>query len=156
MAPNQTLGTGAWLLAVARLLTVALAVAPPPANTLPQSLLVNTTSALVRGFSPHRDVRAFLGIPYAQPPVGALRFQPPQPLKFLPREVDATAFGPTCVQVTADTIFGDQLASATGESEDCLSVNIWAPTYINSTLLPVFVWVYGGSFMLGSSSIPSI
>src|ERR1035441_6310371 len=71
-------------------------------------------------------VRAFLGLPYAAAPVGKLRWQAPQPAAKWQDVREATSFGPHCAQnrVYADMIFQDN-----GGSEDCLSLNVYAPSY---------------------------
>ncbi|KAG8777684.1 hypothetical protein FRC12_000256 [Ceratobasidium sp. 428] len=89
--------------------------------------------------SPGQDY--FLGIPFAQPPVGPLRFKPPVPWsRDNKRIVNATQNGYTCVQAARFT--NDSI------SEDCLTLNIWKPTKINEKL-PVLVWIYGGGFYAG-------
>ncbi|KAJ1307763.1 hypothetical protein OPQ81_001850 [Rhizoctonia solani] len=81
----------------------------------------------------------FLGIPYAQPPVGNLRFR--KPVSFTPKgTINVQSYGPRCLQ---STIVSDA-------SEDCLTLNIWRPHAVVEPL-PVMVWIYGGSFILGES-----
>ncbi|CAE6521281.1 unnamed protein product [Rhizoctonia solani] len=87
----------------------------------------------------------FLGIPFAQPPVGRLRFKPP--VAWAPgntTEVDATQFGATCQQPTGYVPINNAL------SEDCLTLNIWKPTDVTEKL-PVMVYIYGGAFFLGDT-----
>lgn len=86
-----------------------------------------------------------IGIPFAEAPLGSLRFAPPK-LKLNPgvTQLDATAFGADCIQ------FGEDPASEgiTEESEDCLFVNVFRPAGVSaSTRLPVMTWVYGGGFI---------
>lgn len=87
--------------------------------------IINTTSGVLRGFTPYPNVHAYLGIPYAQPPVGELRFAPPQPFKVDnasgPR--DCYASSPGCFQLTYITAFSDR-STGTAESEDMMSINI--------------------------------
>ena len=86
--------------------------------------LVNTTSGLLQGFSPRPNVHAYLGIPYAEPPVGDLRFAPPKPFKAnssQPRECFDSS--PGCFQLTYVTAFSDR-STGTAESEDMMSINI--------------------------------
>ncbi|KAG8762696.1 hypothetical protein FRC11_008011 [Ceratobasidium sp. 423] len=81
----------------------------------------------------------FLGIPYAQPPLGDLRFR--KPVAFTPNgTINAQNYGPRCLQ---STIVNDA-------SEDCLTLNIWRPHGVTEPL-PVMIWIYGGSFILGDS-----
>ncbi|KAG2501518.1 hypothetical protein HYH03_000025 [Edaphochlamys debaryana] len=88
----------------------------------------------------------YLGIPYAQPPVGTLRFKAPRPItaKYPFAGLDAKAYGAACIP-------GD--GSATG-SEDCLTLNVWAPATRPSTLLPVRVFIHGGGYQVGSGTDP--
>lgn len=91
------------------------------------------------------------GIPFAEPPVGSLRFAPPK-LKLNPgvAQLNATAFGPECIQFNLDPAsYG--IAEV---SEDCLFVNIFRPAGVSkSARLPVLTWVYGGGFLCTSKFI---
>lgn len=92
------------------------------------------------------QVRRFLGLPYAQPPVGALRWQAPQPLRAPWQEPrDAAQFASACVQ-------GAKPSLARGSSEDCLYLNVWAP--VKAGPHPVMVWIHGGGLMIGSANEP--
>lgn len=105
--------------------------------------VVELAAGPVRGLG--ADVLSFKGIPYAQPPVGQLRWKPPVEVAAWGSAVrDATAFGPACMQ-----------AASIPKSEDCLFVNVWAPreALALGDKLPVMVWVYGGSFHGGSGNI---
>merc|ERR1719481_496137 len=87
----------------------------------------------------------FKGIPYAQPPVGRLRFRAPVPANKLEGTVDATKFGSKCLQY--DDLDSGQLKG----SEDCLYLNVYLPTERSaSDKLPVFFWIHGGGFNIGS------
>ena len=104
----------------------------------------------------------FLGIPFAAPPVGALRWREPQPPIAWTGVRDATKLGSSCVQVPAGIgEFIQPLAAAYGKtydivpiafSEDCLFLNVWAPSWPVKTPLPVMVWVHGGSNRAGGSA----
>lgn len=132
---------------LAGVLLAAGARAAAPRVQLAQGELVGTMQ---------QGVRAFLGIPYAQPPVGALRWRPPQPAKAWQGTRDASGFGPNCMQPillprgpwTAEFAIGPSMA------EDCLSLNVWAPAQPSARPLPVLVWIHGGSFAIGSGSVP--
>ena len=92
--------------------------------------------------------RAFKGIPFAAPPVGALRWRAPQPASGWSGVRDASAFGPICPQINLPGRL--QLP----QSEDCLTLNVWTPNNAPGTKLPVMVWIYGGSFVFGGSAFP--
>jgi len=94
----------------------------------------------------------FKGIPYAQPPVGSLRFQPPQPSSSWGGTLVATEYGSVCPQQES---FGENAGSYKGE-EDCLYLNIYTPTLTRSSnpfaLKAVMLWIHGGGFTIGSGS----
>lgn len=94
-------------------------------------------------------VKAYLGIPYATPPVGPLRWREPRSAAKWKGVRPATEFGFHCMQghVYDDMIFHDP-----GESEDCLTLNIWTPAKDKKEKLPVMVWIYGGGFQGGGTS----
>src|SRR5262245_1322659 len=98
-------------------------------------------------------VFSFKGVPYARPPVGALRWQPPQPPDKWNGVRPAAAFGPRCVQPNrpdhAVGYFGPE-----AESEDCLTLNIWTGGLSPADKRPVMVWFHGGGFLVGSGSLP--
>ncbi len=93
-------------------------------------------------------VYAYKGIPYAQPPVGPLRWKPPQQPASWSGVRDATSFGKRCAQVANPT-----LQTAASEDEDCLYLNVWTPNPSGSKL-PVMVWIHGGGNVGGSASDP--
>jgi para-nitrobenzyl esterase len=95
-------------------------------------------------------LRIFRGVPYAQAPVGALRWKPPAPLPRWQGVRDASAFGPACVQpVFSNNIYA---GSPLPMSEDCLTLNVWAPTAAHAA--PVLVWIHGGALWTGSGREP--
>jgi para-nitrobenzyl esterase len=95
-------------------------------------------------------IRIFKGIPYAAPPVGPLRWRSPQPVSSWRGVRRATAYSPACPQLGKYPPDAPQEAT----SEDCLTLNIWAPDRGNAAKLPVMVWIHGGGLVNGSGSLP--
>lgn len=115
-------------------------------------LVIATDRGTIQGvLSSDGQVRAFLGIPYAAPPVGPLRWKPPQPAAKWSGVRSATSFGSRCMQTH---FFPDMVFRDSGPSEDCLTLNVWTPAEKQSAPLPVMVWIYGGGFVTGGSSEP--
>ncbi|KAK0390502.1 hypothetical protein NLU13_0006 [Sarocladium strictum] len=127
----------------------------PPVHEQP--LTVKTKAGLVTGFINNTapDVRQWLGIPYAEPPLGRLRFLPPKPKKHF-GHVKAHTYAPSCMQQlsnapTVYTEFMPQFLINGGQSEDCLYINIYAPLKPVAKDLPVFIYIPGGGFTGGGS-----
>src|SRR5689334_1880253 len=97
-------------------------------------------------------VPAFLGIPYAAPPFGPNRMQPPQPAEPWDGERDASEYGPTAPKGDYPPQYAQLFPEVVIPGEDCLNLNVWTPDP-QATGLPVLVWVHGGSFMNGSGSV---
>lgn len=95
-------------------------------------------------------VASFKGIPYAAPPIGALRWSAPAPVSPWNAPRDATTYGPDCMQ---NPLPGIQPGSRP-MSEDCLTLNVWAPKPAKGAKLPVMVWIHGGGFVGGSGTLP--
>lgn len=148
------------------------------------SLTVNTTSGTVHGLIDQQklpNVRQFLGIPYAKPPVGELRWAAPQALSQPEAHIIATQLPPSCPQFldsivptvyTRDVLqFNLQGLNTTGTyeslqmctwlnwcsgaiSEDCLSMSVWTPRTVEDRKLPVLIFFYGGGFTGGGQDVP--
>lgn len=119
-------------------------------STKPQLVVSAPCGALKGKLDETGAVRQFLGVPYARPPVGALRWHPPQPLPAWKGIRQATRYGMPAPQ-NPSALF--EIKGPNGEdpdSEDCLYLNIYAPTAPVRKSLPVMVWIHGGAFYLGS------
>jgi para-nitrobenzyl esterase len=114
-----------------------------------ETVSVETPSGRLAGVR-RGPIASFKGIPFARPPVGALRWRLPEPAEPWAGTRDATAFAPTCPQ--APTQLESLMGMAVGEqSEDCLYLNIWTPA-CDDARRPVMVWIHGGAFVLGAGS----
>jgi len=120
-------------------------------GTAPDSGAVRTESGQVFGTSSD-GIRAYLGIPYAAPPTGDLRWRPPVPAQPWQGTRPATAFGPACPQLVAPDTGVMELPG--NMSEDCLYLNVWTPARGGNEKLPVMVFIHGGSFLQGAGSMP--
>ncbi|MBQ9486409.1 MAG: carboxylesterase/lipase family protein [Selenomonadaceae bacterium] len=111
-----------------------------------ENLNVKTRYGTFNGFVDEKGVSTWLGIPYAKPPVGNLRWHAPQPLQATDKTFDAKKFGAAAVQAVDPT---EDANSYSVQSEDCLTLNIWKRGEKNN--LPVMVFIHGGGFSVGGS-----
>ncbi|XP_070382663.1 acetylcholinesterase-1-like [Dermacentor albipictus] len=124
-----------------------------------ETAIVSTAAGSIRGairiVAEGRKVYSFTGIPYAEPPLGELRYKKPQPATPWGDEVlDATKTPPSCIQIN---VFSARyllwLPYDRPKSEDCLYLNIWTPKLDSSVHLPVMAWLHGGIFRVGSAAM---
>jgi para-nitrobenzyl esterase len=110
--------------------------------------VVEAPAGAVRGQG-EGNLRVFRGIPYALPPVGARRWRPPSPMPQWQNVRETDAFGPACVQPQQNGLSNIYSNLPMPMSEDCLTLNIWAPA--DARHAPVIVWIHGGALWSGSS-----
>jgi para-nitrobenzyl esterase len=130
-------------------LVVAVALVAAPAGDAAEALRARVQGGVLVG-AVDGAVQVFKGIPYAAPPVGPLRSALPQPIVPWSGERAAAAFGPSCMQrVPLRNVAPDSPGAQV--SEDCLTLNVWAPRA--ATKAPVMVWIHGGGNQNGSSAV---
>lgn len=122
-------------------------------------LAVNLPQGTFTGIVLHEQgystaINAFLGIPYAQPPVGDLRFRPPVSVEASLKKFDATRYGPQCPQ---STLVKAHAPDEPGMSEDCLTINVFQPYGVDFSVqkVPVAVNIHGGVFNVGAGELNS-
>jgi len=113
----------------------------------PASCSACILQGLVKG-SASDGICSYLGMPYAKPPIGDLRFAAPEPAPGWTGERDATAFGRACAQGNT----GVSLTGGAETGEDCLYINVWTPEGVPDKPLPVMVFVYGGGYTTGAAN----
>nr|WP_315212896.1 carboxylesterase family protein [uncultured Flavobacterium sp.] len=117
-------------------------------NAFPVQLTI--ANGTIEGeFDIKTNIQSFKGIPFAQPPVGDLRWKAPQPVTNWNGVKQTKKFGPRAIQ---SNVFGDMGFRSDGMSEDCLYLNVWSPAKSANDKLPVLVYFYGGGFAAGDGS----
>jgi para-nitrobenzyl esterase len=123
-------------------------VAASCALTLPAQDTVTVQTGKIKGVSSDGLI-AFKGIPYAAPPVGDLRWRPPQPPAQWKGVRSTSEYAHDCMQLPFPS---DAAPLGTPPAEDCLYLNVWTPSPRAAAPMPVMVWIYGGGFVNGGSS----
>jgi para-nitrobenzyl esterase len=123
----------------------------PSQSSLADNRMLTSSGVLEGTREPSSGLLAFRGIPFAESPVGELRFAPPQPVSSWLGVRRADRFGPRPMQLA---MFGDMNFRSNGMSEDCLYLNAWTPAKSADDGLPVLVYFYGGGNMAGDGSEP--
>ncbi len=108
---------------------------------------VEVTGGTIEGIE-QDGIHSYKGIPFAEPPVGDLRWKAPVPVKPWTGVKKVDAFGPACMQAAR------AMGNTAPVSEDCLYLNVWTPAKKTGEKLPVVFWIYGGGFSGGSTSTP--
>ncbi|MCR2833516.1 carboxylesterase/lipase family protein [Parerythrobacter lacustris] len=156
----QLLRSLAWIVALGAFCTGSIAAAQQATT------VVKTDSGSVQGLK-QNGIDAFLGIRYAAPPVGDLRFMPPVPAESWDGTADATGYGAPCMQLysasgpnESDLTRGIQgifptATEAKIDNEDCLFLNVWTPAAGDGGKRPVMVWFHGGGYAYGSGGWPA-
>ena len=120
---------------------------PSGANAASIDAKVSTDKGVVEGFK-QSGLLEFLGIPFAAPPIGNLRWRPPAEHAAWQTPKSAKSFGPTCAQITELGVF----AGPANSNEDCLYLNVYTPAVTTTEKLPVIFWIYGGGNVDGESN----
>jgi para-nitrobenzyl esterase len=123
---------------------LAIAIAAAPCIGMAASTTAKVEQGVLQGTT-EAGLTVYRGVPFAAPPVGDLRWRAPQPAAKWEGVRPADKFAPQCVQSIPGII----------TSEDCLYLNVWTPAKSSSARVPVLVWIYGGGFAVGGTSVPT-
>jgi para-nitrobenzyl esterase len=115
------------------------------ANAADPAPTVTVTGGRIRGSPLEQGGAVFKGIPFAEAPIGDLRWRPPRPVKPWSSVREALAFGPPCAQNSGGRLLENS-------QEDCLFLNVWTPEWPVKSRLPVMVWIHGGGNYAGTAS----
>ena len=116
-----------------------------------KTVIIETKSGNIQGYKAN-GIEIFKGIPYAEPPVGDLRFSPPVAKEKWDEVLDATEYGHCSYQGYSQ--LQDFIGKLQPESEDCLNLNIWTPR-VDNKKRPVMFWIHGGAFIMGGGTDPA-
>jgi len=146
---SASIGLGLFALAASLCMTVAQAADAPVGATA-----IRIADGVLNGVTDAGGIMSFKGVPFAEPPVGEARWTPAKPVRPWTGAKDATRAGPACLQRTKLT--PQEMASVgavpPATSEDCLTLNVWAPAKADKPL-PVMVWIHGGGHTAGSGAL---
>ena len=118
---------------------------------LPETITIEGGKISGVALGENKDVWAFKGIPYAKPPVGPLRWKPPQPVEAWEGVRQCNEFGSVCMQPGILKAMGMDLGEKF--SEDCLSLNVWTAAKSENESRPVMMWIHGGGNVAGGSTL---
>ena len=132
------------------LLIISINTVAQETNSFPVQVTIEN-GTIEGNYDTHTRIQRYFGIPFAQPPIGNLRWKAPQPVKNWEGIKETKEFGPRPMQTM---VFGDMKSRSNGVSEDCLYLNVWTPANRNTKDLPVLVYFFGGGNVAGDASEP--